>query len=586
MRSILTLAVSMLALAGAGASAASARTQSMPTGATLTVNDADAIGTVGDGRLSLAEAIRLANGDLTPAQLDKGELRQVRGTPGPAAADRIRFAVKGGVVRLPLQVQARPDQAFAVLQSKSRMPVMKGNDGDSIEGRGIRLTNGPVDARDTVNAKPLFKGAPIGGTGLVIESSDLSITGVTFERFTQALSFRPAAGAAAMRGVRLTGNKFHNGGGVMFLAVSAAGERSALRDLIVRDNAFVGPRQFGDEYPSKLHSAISIVGVNGEAKDKSATAPDGVIEDVTIARNTVKEFAGGVQIQPLQTLFTANRGARLSRLAIRENDISLLDDAPDPAIYLWGAVAVNGHVADVKVSDVLVEGNKVAGNGYIVFIAGIEPLLGSTRAVNNVHVDGIRVLRNRISPRKQCAFGITTIGAFPEMNGPPATGNSVRNIEVSGNVVSGCATGMFTSPLVNVGAPGKSHDNEVHGVTYDGNTITGAQTGILVAGGALIAEEAKGPAEIASNRVSGVRITRNRIGAEKAGILVTGGYAVSKVAGSLTGNAVEGVEITGNTRIGTGGAPLCRVTGEAVVEGPTVTATDNRATATGQSCAQ
>ena len=531
---------------------------SVGAGATLTVNDADGLGRVGDKRLSLAEAIRLANGSLTLTQLSKAERRQVRGSPGPAAADLIRFSVRGDAVRLPVQILAKPDQPFAPLIVNSLMPILRDNDGDTIGGRGVRLTNGADDMRDTVNAVPLFKGAPIGGLGLIVESANVTIKDVAFERFATPLSFRSADGKKVLSGMRVTGNKFHNGGGITFSAVTAAGERGTLRDLVISDNDFRGPRQFGEEFPSMLHSAMSIVGVDNGVKDTSASAPDGVVEDVTIARNSVKDFAGGVHVMPLQTVFAPNRGARLSRLTVAGNDIALLDEATDPAIYLWGAVAVNGHASDVSVSDVLVEGNKVVGNGFIVFIAGVEALMGGEQPPRNIHMQGIRVRGNQISPRKSCSVGIATIGGFPEMNGPPVTEISVSDVEVSGNTVAGCATGLLASPVVNVGAPGKSTGNMVRGIKYDGNTITGAKTGILVAGGALIAAgEVSGSADIVRNHVHDVQVMRNSIDAKQAGILIAGGYVASKVKGHVTDNEVQITRIADNK--GTGTTPLCRV---------------------------
>lgn len=53
-----------------------------PTGHVVTVNDSVAIGVVGDSRLSLDEAIRLANGTLSTSQLSRAELGQIAGS-GP-----------------------------------------------------------------------------------------------------------------------------------------------------------------------------------------------------------------------------------------------------------------------------------------------------------------------------------------------------------------------------------------------------------------------------------------------------------------------------------------------------------------------
>ncbi len=59
----------------------------------LTVNDTDAIGVVGDSLLSLVEAVQLANGLLTLAELSADESALVTGDPGPEVADTINVDV-------------------------------------------------------------------------------------------------------------------------------------------------------------------------------------------------------------------------------------------------------------------------------------------------------------------------------------------------------------------------------------------------------------------------------------------------------------------------------------------------------------
>ncbi|WP_081570324.1 hypothetical protein [Sphingobium herbicidovorans] len=379
------------ALCGAGAAAAGQDT-SKASGATLLVNDSDALGQQGDDRLALAEAIRLANGGLALAQLSVSERRQVRGVPGVGRADRIRFAVKERVVRFPLQIAKKPEMDFAVLQTKSFMPVLAGNGGDEIDGKGVRFTNGPDDATDTVNAQTLTSGAPLGGAALVIESSDFTIRNAQFERFIDGLIFRPATGAASMTNVRVINNQFHKGGGIAFSGVSAGHERSALRNILIEGNTFLGPAHFGGSFPSKLHTAIAVTGATAAVAKGAATAKDVVVEDVQISRNTVRAFAGGVQVQPLQTLFAANRGAVLNRLHISGNDIALDPEAGDPAVYIWGAVSVNGQVSDVRVTGIRIENNKVLGNGHVLFIAGVEALMGgmSRPATSIWKISGLR----------------------------------------------------------------------------------------------------------------------------------------------------------------------------------------------------
>ena len=72
--------------------------------ATLAVNDTAGVGVVGDGKLSLAEAIRLANGGLTLDALSSEERAQIKGRPGSSSADRILLTLgKGAQIILPAQ---------------------------------------------------------------------------------------------------------------------------------------------------------------------------------------------------------------------------------------------------------------------------------------------------------------------------------------------------------------------------------------------------------------------------------------------------------------------------------------------------
>lgn len=537
-----------------------------PYAATLIVTDCDAVGVAGDDKLSLVEAIALANGTLAFDRLSEGERRSVTGAAGSAGRDHIRFDVAGGAVHFPLQIQKLPEQEFAVLASVSKIPAMTGNDGDTISGDGIRFTNGAGNAADAVNGSAHAKGAPLGGTALVVQSSNVVIEGVTFERFIQGISFQPAPGAASLDHIRLLNNRFHNGGGVSFSGMSAAGERSALRDVVVKGNEFLGPRIFGGEYPSKLHNAIAFVGASGQAA-RTADKGDVILENLEVADNVVKEFAGGVQAQPLQTLFAPNSGGRLIGLRITGNDISLDADAPDPAIYIWGGVAVNGRISRAKVSDVLIQNNTIKGNGHVVFIVGAEALLGGTTPSTDIHMDNIRILDNRITARSQCGFGITTIPAFPEMNGPPARGLSLSRVTVSNNVIDRCKVGVMAAAVYNVGAPGVSSGNLIEGLTFEGNSISGGETGILVAGGLLMAGEIKGVAGIDANIVRGVTIRKNMFDTSKSGILIAGGFATGKGEGVLTGNRVEIVAIDRNRLKFGSAAQLCAVAPQIVRDG-------------------
>ncbi|RIL12738.1 hypothetical protein DCC79_00485 [bacterium] len=161
-------------------------TPSLETGAAIVVNSAADPGNVGDGRLTLREAIRLAVGDLPPAALSAAERAQVTGTPGANVADAIRFDAAvfpaGNPATIFIQPPAASPSAGATptqdaLQvrhvSRPSMPPLS-TGGDTIDGvgRGVVLAAG------------------IGGDvfdGLVITSDENTVKGVTMHSFNAAL---------------------------------------------------------------------------------------------------------------------------------------------------------------------------------------------------------------------------------------------------------------------------------------------------------------------------------------------------------------------------------------------------------------
>src|SRR5262245_34242531 len=99
----------------------------LPTSALLRVDDPDLRGASGDGRLSLSEALELASGARSLADLDEGERARVEGEPGAQSSDRISFAAG-----LRIAVRRQPGAVTAIL------PVLTG-DGDEIDGSGATI---------------------------------------------------------------------------------------------------------------------------------------------------------------------------------------------------------------------------------------------------------------------------------------------------------------------------------------------------------------------------------------------------------------------------------------------------------------
>jgi hypothetical protein len=531
-----------------------------PYDARIVVTDDDATGAVGDNMLSLAEAINLANGTLSRDALSEAEADSIAGEPGAASRDEIRFDVTGGAVRFPLQIQEKSAIDFAVLSPVSLMPPLAGNDGDAIIGDGIRFTNGPDDAIDTTNTPPFYNGAPLGGLGLILSSSDITVSGVTFERFILSMQVLPT-GEAGLANISITGNRFHNGGGVGFSASTASG-RGRLTALQIEDNEFLGPEHFDELFPSTLHTAISVLGAGSTASN----AQDGatvVLSDIYIAGNTIDQIGTGVQIQPLQALFGPNRNARLSGLIIEGNIITQTQGAVDPAIYVWGAINVGGSVSNVAMTDVLITDNTVAGNGYLIFVAGVEVLLGGSTPSSAISLDGIRITGNTLNPVASCVVGITTIAAFVELGGSTVSDASISNVEITENQVTGCNWGALATPVYNVGAPDISAGNVIEGLRYEGNRIEQASIGIVVAGGALAAEAFDGEAGIEYNSARGVYLKNNRFSTTESGMLLAGGLARGSASGLVGYNTLSVEEIDGNSQPDCSDTPVCQIRDDA-----------------------
>ena len=505
----------------------------------ITVNDADAIGTVGDQRLSLAEAIRLANGSLALSALSDYERAQVQGLPGKASRDKVQFKVPGGAVRFPLQIQEKPFFDFAVLSPNTLMPAVEGNEGDAFVGNGIRFTNGPDDAVDTLNNPKFFVGAPLGGKALSVLSSDVIFTGITFERFITTLSMQPPANSAGISDVKIVGNKFYNSGGLGFTATNAGNARSAVRHVDVSDNEFRGPAEFGENFPSKFLTAISL---NAGAAGGPGTY---VIEDVDVSENVIKQYTSAVQAQALQSIFSPSSGARMSGVHIKRNKIVMAPNS-DPAIYLWGGVSVFGDVSDIQVNDLLIQHNDIVADGFVIFVTGVESLLGGQQS-KHVEVTGVKVIGNHIKANTSCVVGVTTIVALTEQGSPGVVDSSMNAVEVAGNRIEGCEWGAFASPVYNWGTPGTSTGNSMQSVAYRQNFVTEATNGIVVAGGALSAA-APGDAStgVVGNELTRLTIENNFFAASDAGFTIAGGLAKGSAPGFISQNRVAAKDLSPN----------------------------------------
>lgn len=532
--------------------------------ARVTVNDPDAIGVVGDELLSLAEAIQLGNGTLAMDALSSEEAGQVSGTPGPASRDDIRFDVADGAVRFPLQIQEKLPFDYAILTPQSRLPAMTGNDGDAITGAGIRFTNGADDAIDTINQPPFYNGAPLGGLALVVRSSDITISDVTFERFISAMQVEPSS-AGGLANITIANNRFHNGGGLGVSATTASGERGSLISVRVQDNDFSGPEVFGERFPSTFHTAIFISGASTATASSIQDGVDVLLSDISVTGNTIDQFGTGVQVQPLQAIGVHNGHAKLDGLLIENNVIVQAPEAFDPPIYVWGAVNVLGSVTDIEVSGVAIRDNTVSGNGYLIFVTGLEVLLAGSTPSRDVTFDGISITGNSLKPITGCTVGITTIAAFLELGGSTVSNASMKNVEITGNQITGCAWGALATPVYNVGAPDISSGNTLEGLRFADNQFADTDMGIVIAGGTLVADAFGGAAGVESNTVSEVAVSDNRFTATELGVLIAGGLARGSADGLVSSNAVFIDRVDANAHADESNNPVCQIQQDAAM---------------------
>lgn len=157
----------------------------------IVVNSPADPGELGDGLLTLREAMRLATGRLSTGSLGAGEMAQVSGTPGAASSDVIRFDPVVFPREVPVSIRVLPPTAGPgpsptpppgdpVGTVRSSLPRLSTGD-DVIDGTGHRVvleaSVGALEAGGT----PLFD-------GLVIDSAGNAVRGLEIRGFKTAVA--------------------------------------------------------------------------------------------------------------------------------------------------------------------------------------------------------------------------------------------------------------------------------------------------------------------------------------------------------------------------------------------------------------
>lgn len=371
----------------------------------LTVTDTAAVGTLGDDKLSLVEAVQLANSRLTLGDLSAAEAALVRGAPGATNADAISVQL--------------PDPATIILPGGDVWIVeLFSNQGDTLIGDGVTLS-----------------GAAGGGShnAMLIGSSDVTIRGFAFADVTKAIAVESAGNP--LRGVTIDDNVFRN------VQVESIHARNSLSE-----GSITGLRLVGNvfETTGRVTDSTAYITIRSGYGQTSEPVENTAITDVSISDNTM--LSSGGAIRACITVAAAHvpfgspnmvERATISDLTISDNTVT----GCSTGVALAGGLVdqTNATVTASTITDTVITGNNIAGvevamQVHGALVAKAPPsfeFTGSTAAtLLNNHVRGLRIDSNAVS---NAAVGVRVVGAEFDVDGSGhAETNSVS--EVTGDV--------------------------------------------------------------------------------------------------------------------------------------------------------
>ena len=526
----------LLAVAAAGTSPAFA--------ATLGVDDSSSTGAVGDARLSLSEAIRLAGGLLSPLVLSEAERARIDSEPGASSADLIRVELGEGAI-----LTTPAGAAFG-------LPVLFGNEGDVLDGGGAILRAAGA--------------LPPGAIGLFTVSSKLEIRRFSFDGYPFGIIVAAAPGAADLEDIRISENGFSDYEIGVVVVPNFNGSKG-LRGLLIDRNRFVAEVE--------ATGAIVVLGALPQAPGEVAS--DYLIEDVVIRENEIEGGFGGIAVFGGQARpGTTVRDGRLDGLRIVGNDIRGVYDL---SITVYAGFAFfGGAISGIEVSDVRIARNRIATVGtpssHIWAVSGNSFNEPGGIVENNVLRD-IAIVGNTTSGGGDCILGIQLQASQNELGGGIVRGNLLERVWVFGNSVSGCGNGLGVFGAVAAAGHGLVEGNELRQVRLFGNRLTDNTRGVVVDGAVGLEESAlplpsPEPALIRQNLVHSIDVFGNRVRGGITGIVAIGGVS-NFTSDAVVGNLVSDAREFGN--FVRGAQFRCIVIDDLVRGDEGGTATDNRA---------
>lgn len=495
-----------------------------PAQAVLRVNDSNSNGPVGDSTLSLDEAIRLSNGSLDLHSLSAAERSQINGTPGARSPDRIEIAA-GSTVTVP--------------QGQS-ISALVGNDGDTLNGNGATL-------KSAVSKK---------GVGLVVASSDFTMTGLQVRDFETAVQVD--FGGRNLKNIRLEKLQLF-----AILTASALTSNGSLRGLSVTDNVFDG---LSDGNLVFIGSAAPVPG--------SPPVDNTLLENVEISRNQFKNGSHGIYLHG--TLSGVNTTKATTRnVTLTDNIFTRQANSP---LNIAGALpSIGATHANVTVENVLVARNRIQATswgiwmGHETFGLGVARSTVTKSLMRNVTVRENIITQGFPGDIMQCI----ALETAPEFPGEVATENMIENVTIANNDITGCKNpqGLGVGVIVDAGRPSfirgdattTATNNSMRNINILNNVIRNSDRGIVAGGG-----HAPRPGVATGNKLEGLRISGNRLTNNTTGIRVIGGDGVP--GSTVTGNSVTKVTIASN-RVEGSKAPCEAVANAGVATGNTLDGT-------------
>jgi hypothetical protein len=492
---------------------------------TLLVNDTSAIGTVGGNKLSLDEAIQLANGSLKLSRLSAAQRAQITGTPGSGTADLIRVALKPGTV----------------IDASAALSVLRGNTGDTINGNGATLAG---DGN---------------GTALTLSSSHLTLNNLTIKGFHAELVVDPAG--QSLHDIIVT--KVHlDPAPDGTLMVGSSKSNGSLDGLVVTNSVFDGGTASQSEFLNRAtkgvfdtgataqqsDAALLTVGIGAGFANSSSTVSNASLDNVIFAHNQVTNGFEGLYVF----------GGLAQRSEVRHSltqNVQILDNqfpnVPDASLNAIGSEGI-GSGSDNGVENLTISGNDVTARDWGIALWGGETYGDGfsqdnyVRDVDITHNTVVGASGPFIAGASDC---IDLEGAWTTIGQGVQAGSSISGVHVNNNQVSGnCTVGIkATGGVAEVPPSSATSGNSINNVSIQGNDVRDAATGLEIEGGYTL-----GPVGtfVVGNAVREVNVVQNSFvgNGSGTGIEMIGG--VSQASAVVTSNSVGSITFVGNVEHG------------------------------------